>query len=1013
MPIPAQHAGQPNIARPLAPLFLVLTGIGLAFSSVGEVQAQVGSAPQRDYYSALSIYYSGEYRTAGAAFRNVASGGIRNIDGRWIDSICYHTMVGESFYQLGDYPHAVEQYENALRLFMAHSGWMLKVKWPDSISAANNASLRRISWGPSQRRTTIGNFPDTLLCQLGRVDNQNVIKQGGVVDEVRLQPVGVMEVMRCTAIAIQRRGELLGPTAPQSTLTAQVAATLMQPLAPANHWSTPLVGVQLGLAYSATGQKTQAINALQGSLQVAGQYDHPLTGIALLELGRIALEQDRLDAAAVFFFEATFAGAAFDQPDVVDEAFRLGTAVHMIMGKPNVYPPLAPAMAWAKSQRYTQLEASLAITAAENFAHIGDLKRAAGLLNDATRNLRRSDMATGLTGARFQYQLALLNYQNGNAAVGDTALAALMAFQTKGSQRLFQIAVADALYLSDTITPRDSIDLFATVLREPTPHDWALDPMESLSVTTIPHLLPMEHWFEAVMTRPDNSDAIRIADLVRRHRFYSTLPMGGRLLSLRWTMAAPKTQLTNDDLLRRQDILTRYPAYAKLTEQAEATALELAKLPLDVTDAKQLAAQRKLLEQMGGIAISQELFLRALALRREPARFIFPPVGDLPEVQKQLPEGRLVLSFFATSRYVFAFLFTHDQFTHWQVEQAPQVATKVKQLLEAMGQRDPNLPLSAEQLTNTEWQRPARETLTMLMNSSRGDFWDNYEELIVVPDGVVWHIPFAALHATNEGAEKPAAGGQPLASFPLIDKVRVRTIPTVGCISSVTNAHQEWPTTAFVLGSLYPRDDPSVALNAYDDLRPTVSTSVAIVNEPPATSSLFNSRYDRLVVWEDLEDSRQNPVGFAPLQLDSGKPGSRLSDWLMLPFNTPREVILPGFHTVAEEALGKSPNISGNELFLTVCSLMAGGNQTALLSRWRTGGQNNLDLIREYLQTSSQTAPSSAWRRSILLGRENEVDPTREPRVTGIAQDSTLQANHPFFWAGYLLVDLRGDEAAE
>jgi hypothetical protein len=282
--------------------------------------------------------------------------------------------------------------------------------------------------------------------------------------------------------------------------------------------------------------------------------------------------------------------------------------------------------------------------------------------------------------------------------------------------------------------------------------------------------------------------------------------------------------------------------------------------------------------------------------------------------------------------------------------------------------------------------------------------------LIVVPDGVVWHIPFEALHATAATAEQ-AEGDQAakLPSFPLIEKVRVRTVPTVGSITSRGRRGDDIRATAFVLGTLYPRDEPTVAQEAFDQLRPTVNDSVALNKEPPTTSATLATRYDRLVVWDDMEDTVRGPYAFAPMQIDAGKPGSLLGDWLMLPWNAPDEVIFPGFHTAAEESLGKAGMASGNELFLSACALMASGNDTVLLSRWRTGGQNSVDLIREYLQTSAHAAPSLAWRRSILLARENPIDPAREPRVVGFTGSAAVKAEHPFFWAGYLLVDLRGD----
>ena len=49
------------------------------------------------------------------------------------------------------------------------------------------------------------------------------------------------------------------------------------------------------------------------------------------------------------------------------------------------------------------------------------------------------------------------------------------------------------------------------LLREPTPADWSTDPMETLSVVLIPHVIPMEHWFLAALQRKAPEEALEIA----------------------------------------------------------------------------------------------------------------------------------------------------------------------------------------------------------------------------------------------------------------------------------------------------------------------------------------------------------------------------------------------------------------------------------------------------------------------------------------------------------------------
>ena len=74
-------------------------------------QAQQGDAtkPPREYYISRAAYNDGDYQDAARGFRSAAAAGIRSTVGRWVDSICYHTMMGECFYQMGDNAKALER----------------------------------------------------------------------------------------------------------------------------------------------------------------------------------------------------------------------------------------------------------------------------------------------------------------------------------------------------------------------------------------------------------------------------------------------------------------------------------------------------------------------------------------------------------------------------------------------------------------------------------------------------------------------------------------------------------------------------------------------------------------------------------------------------------------------------------------------------------------------------------------------------------------------------------------
>ncbi len=125
-------------------------------------------------------------------------------------------------------------------------------------------------------------------------------------------------------------------------------------------------------------------------------------------------------------------------------------------------------------------------------------------------------------------------------------------------------------------------------------------------------------------------------------------------------------------------------------------------------------------------------------------------------------------------------------------------------------------------------------------------------------------------------------------------------------------------------------------------------------------------------------------------------------------------------HTAAETGLkvrgrGRSNDSVasfGRELFHASCSLLASGAKTVLISRWQTSGKTHRDLLREFVLELPQMAADEAWRRSIALARRTDLDPDQEPRFKRPAEgEPTPAADHPFLWAGYLLVDTGYDPA--
>ena len=96
-----------------------------------------------------------------------------------------------------------------------------------------------------------------------------------------------------------------------------------------------------------------------------------------------------------------------------------------------------------------------------------------------------------------------------------------------------------------------------------------------------------------------------------------------------------------------------------------------------------------------------------------------------------------------------------------------------------------------------------------------------------------------------------------------------------------------------------------------------------------------------------------------------------------------------------------------SEIFQSLCGMMASGARTVLLTRWRTGGRTNFDLVREFAKELPQCAGrrSLAARTCVLRAKRRSIPRTNRGSRNLTKSGDMPTADHPFFWAGYLLVD--------
>src|SRR5690606_32128297 len=142
----------------------------------------------------------------------------------------------------------------------------------------------------------------------------------------------------------------------------------------------------------------------------------------------------------------------------------------------------------------------------------------------------------------------------------------------------------------------------------------------------------------------------------------------------------------------------RYPQYAKLAEQAAAVRTRLAGKPVVTDDPAARLEQGQGLAELDRLSQGQERILREMAVRREPAEMIFPPMRSIEDVKASLADSEVLWAFFATRRSMYAFLLSNDRFAVWQVRSPASVKKQIGLLLRDMGNFEANQQISAGDL---------------------------------------------------------------------------------------------------------------------------------------------------------------------------------------------------------------------------------------------------------------------------------------------------------------------------
>jgi tetratricopeptide (TPR) repeat protein len=991
----ASAVGSPRQILFVIPVVLLSLVAG---SARGQAPAGIAdTVPSQFYYEAVFDIYRGEYRDAQRTLMREAKNSIRiGVTQRWIDAVCYHAMLGEVFYHQGQPALALEQYDQAVAMFLQYPKFMLMVQFTQPGPDAN-LPRKTYPWGPGARQSVLGSIPNTMMIRFGDdfADQQRAVQQGGVLRQMQFWQIDVVEIIRALSTAIRRRNELLGPLAPHDPLSRDLVNKLSSGITPPNHWSNAFTDLLLGLAYSGQGNLDQAFTRLQRAERVVGQFDYDLTCIALLEQGRLAMEAGKSDAADKLFFEASVSALYYEDPGVIDEAFRLAAMNRLGASNPAPIPILDVAADWARRNRFDHIFARLTFTRAEEWMITGDWKKAADTLQLGQSRLQ--DAATGLLGNWSRYlEARVLTHMGKDTAVDvlNTALAAHYNMST----RFLQLQITNQWFDDQVLRASAATQIYNELLSDPSPLSWAFRPLETLALLKAPLDPSFDRWMAALAERKEKTAMLEVSDLAKRRRFFNDLPLGGRIAALRDTLETPESSLSPTGRGMRQDLLMRFPAYADLSKEGESLQSEIIatwKPGMEKSALQDLARTWKSLDKN---LEERNAIVEQLALSRVPSEFQFPPFVAVEQLQAYLQPGQAVVVFHETGNGMMGFLVTDRSSTIWNCGSPAELSRNLSTFLRDLGNHDRNNALDEKQLASKDWLESGQALFQSLFEGSSLDPV-SMKELIVVPDGVIWYVPLSALPVkTTEGV------------VPLVTHARIRVVPTMGLAVGYSLPWRRVQHTAIVGRGIVPGDKDDDQEANLAKLQEAMPNLIDLPTPLPAPTPVIATALDGVVVLDEFDLERQNPWDWSPLPVGRETGDGTLDAWLDLPRIGPQRMIFAGAHTVAENG-GKTPrrkkdnSAPGSELFLASCSLIGSGSQTVLLSRWVVRGQSTIEIMREFVQELPKTSAPDAWQRCVEIAKELQLEPGLEPRIKLKPGSDLPTAAHPFFWAGYLLID--------
>ncbi len=952
-----------------------------------------GSYPNDLYYVALEIYRDGDLEIAIDRFDNALSRSRKDVNGRWIDSIPVHAMLAECYWHAGNLPACQANLDQVFQLAIRHRGWLGRIDWNGTLQANVVRSQTRGLWpGAAAVRVLPTSRRASFLS--GQQVTEQSLAQGGTFENLNIKSIDAIEIMRGVALASYRRRVIMGTLAKQDPLATELLEATKYPAQLNSAFGKSLIGAMRGAErFGVVDDARVTTEAAKYATYQNGV--HPLSPALLLCRTSVAAGAEQWMATPQIAETVANAAAALEQPELVGEAMQLAAGC-ATPATARTVANLGRTAATGLSRRSRLASLHCLIAAADASVTAGDATGAAELIRQAQTLSARRDVVQPRLDAYGGYVAARLAALNGGsfgmatASDVDQSIASVSRFAFERTFRGRPVPSMPRVYQLQSVTRMAGASgggesVIAEYCRQIPADVWRRDPVDGIAASLVDKSAPLTTWLGMALGDSDGGAFLQRLDVVLADRFLRRLALGGRLAQVRTLACAPETALQG----LAQDFLKKAPP-------------SLVKLRAAVTQPVPADRNAAIAQSDAQESLATQLALERIDLPRVTPKPLDPnPAADPKPFADRLPRQVALLTFTMIGNRLVGTFTADGQTDLWTVGGAGRLTAEIGNLLKGIGvgkNRGNRLP------EDDSWKEWSAKVGTRLFPESVQSKLGEFEKLVIVPDGLLWYLPFELLPA-GEGDDTTLGG-----------IVEVRYAATPGSAFNALMPPSTGPTVALVGGSFFvPQDSEAnegVVVSILDRL--DGPRRLGVIDKVP--SSLIGDGVGVLAVGSARGVDPAEPLAFSVGSYDAGSPMGSLKAWMRLPAATPRSVVLSGFRTPVEA--GQMGN--GTEIFLTLNGLQAAGVRDVLLSRWPVGGQSTATMLRELLPEIPFAGMSAAWHRSRGVLKETELDPAGEPLIPKSQHDREgVTGGMPLFWAGYLVAspiqwdDLTGDAAVD